>query len=524
MKKNPLISIIVPVYNVENYLFETITSVINQTYKNWELLLIDDKSNDNTLKLISFFKNKKIKVFKNKKNFGPATSRNLGLKKAKGDYIAFLDSDDIWHPKKLKLQIDFMLKNKYNFVCTNYQPFKKNFLLKIVKPKKVYNQSNFVFDTSIATSSMMLKKSVIKNSKFKSGYGFDDYIFKYKLLKSNECHTLNINLLFYRITSSSISSSKINNIKYVWNINKKVLKFKLFKNLKSLFLISIQSLKKYGFKKILANKVKRENNRNYFKNYTEDLRNAKLSNRKVSIVMPVYNAEKTLKRAINSVVSQTYKNWELIIWNDGSIDKSKNIIQQFRNTRIKYYENNCNLGQSVTRNKILSKASGYYIAFLDSDDVWHKDKLTKQIKFVEYYNLPFSFCSYYYYINNSRRLINFAPVTTYHNLLFQNYIGQSTVIYKKNLFKNYQFSANKTRMDFDFWLNILKKTGITLGLNNPLVDIYSTSSSQSKNNLRNLIYNWRMLRISQRISFFQSLYFLAYHIKNSFKKRGLLTF
>lgn len=106
----PLVSIITPVYNAQDYLEETILSVLNQTYYNWELLLIDDCSIDNSYKIIEKYlkKDRRIKYLKNDKNSGPAITRNKGIEEAKGEYIAFLDSDDLWYENKLEKQINFM--------------------------------------------------------------------------------------------------------------------------------------------------------------------------------------------------------------------------------------------------------------------------------------------------------------------------------------------------------------------------------------------------------------------------------
>ena len=113
-----LVSIITPVYNAEKYLEETILSVINQSYKNWELLLIDDCSTDKSYEIIQEYLkiDKRIKYLKNERNSGPAITRNRGLENSKGEYIAFLDSDDFWKEDKLKNQINFMKENNI-FMC-----------------------------------------------------------------------------------------------------------------------------------------------------------------------------------------------------------------------------------------------------------------------------------------------------------------------------------------------------------------------------------------------------------------------
>ena len=116
-----LVSIIMPSYNTANYIGETIQSVINQSYKNWELIIVDDCSTDNTDSVIKAINDPRIKYIKNEKNSGAAVSRNRALREARGRWIAFLDSDDLWYEEKLEKQIKFMLKKKCFFSYTNYE-------------------------------------------------------------------------------------------------------------------------------------------------------------------------------------------------------------------------------------------------------------------------------------------------------------------------------------------------------------------------------------------------------------------
>ncbi len=121
--KEKAIDIIMPNYNKGEYIDEAIKSVINQTYKNWKLFIIDDNSNDNSLKVIKKFKkNRNIEIILSKKNKGPSFCRNLGLKKSKSKFVAFLDSDDYWVKNKLKSQMNFMLKNNFHFSFTDFIP------------------------------------------------------------------------------------------------------------------------------------------------------------------------------------------------------------------------------------------------------------------------------------------------------------------------------------------------------------------------------------------------------------------
>ena len=124
MSKNVKVSIILPNFNSEKYLIKTVKSVLNQTFKNWELIIVDDNSNLNTLKVLKRFKsNKKIRIFYLKKNKGAGYCRNYAIKKSKSTYLAFVDSDDIWKKNKLKKQILFMRKNNCSFSYTNYKTF-----------------------------------------------------------------------------------------------------------------------------------------------------------------------------------------------------------------------------------------------------------------------------------------------------------------------------------------------------------------------------------------------------------------
>ena len=121
MKDFGLVSIIMPNYNSAKYVRDTINSVINQTYPNWELLFVDDCSTDDSVEIVRSFGDERIIILKNEKNSGAAVSRNYALREAKGKWIAFLDSDDQWHPEKLERQISFMIENGYDFTYTYYR-------------------------------------------------------------------------------------------------------------------------------------------------------------------------------------------------------------------------------------------------------------------------------------------------------------------------------------------------------------------------------------------------------------------
>ena len=154
--------------------------------------------------------------------------------------------------KKLSKQISFMVKNKYFFTYTNYQPFgseKKQNNLREIKSRKYFTFEKFIRNTSIATSTMIIKKSLIGNVKFSNTKICEDYFFKCQILKQVKyAYCLSENLMRYRIRKNSLQSNKIRNFYWIWYINKNYNRLNFVKNLISTFCISINSIKKYGFK------------------------------------------------------------------------------------------------------------------------------------------------------------------------------------------------------------------------------------------------------------------------------------
>ncbi len=246
------VSIILPNYNSETFVEETIESVINQTFENWKLNIVDDNSNMETKKVLEKYKNHpKINITWLKKNKGAGFCRNIAIRNSTADYIAFIDSDDIWDKEKLSKQIKFMINNNFHFTYTNYYTFKSNKknILNEVKPAKNFTFEKYIKDTSIGTSTMIIKKSLIGNTKFSKTKICEDYFFKCQILKkAKSAYCLSESLAKYRIRKNSLQSNKLKNIFWIWIINKNFNHFDIFKNLLSVIFISINSLRKYGFK------------------------------------------------------------------------------------------------------------------------------------------------------------------------------------------------------------------------------------------------------------------------------------
>tara|TARA_B100000963_G_scaffold350135_2_gene360010 strand:+ start:10826 stop:11611 length:786 start_codon:yes stop_codon:yes gene_type:complete len=255
-KFKPKISIIIPNFNKGKYIEQAIKSLINQNYKNWKALIIDDKSTDNSKKILKKYNSHpKIKIIFLKKNKGPSYCRNLGIIKSKSNFIAFLDSDDFWPKHKLSTQVNFMVKNNLSFTFTDYISFYQNEnRLKKIGVSKVPNSfdfSSFIKNSSINTSTIIIKKNLIKNIKFKNLMKHEDYIFKCEIFKKNKgliARKCIQTFAHYRILKNSRSQNKFKSVYYLWKYNKKFNGLGILKNFNSIFNISLNSIKKYGLK------------------------------------------------------------------------------------------------------------------------------------------------------------------------------------------------------------------------------------------------------------------------------------
>lgn len=226
MKKG-LVSIIMPTYNCEKYIRETIETVKSQTYVNWELIIIDDCSKDNTKQVVEEFckGDDRIKYKRMNTNQGAAMARNAGIEMAQGEYMAFLDSDDLWYKDKLEKQLKFMQDNNYNFTCTSYEKIdeKSQLLNKIFKAKKRANYNRILLDCPVGNSTVMY--NVEKLGKFEVPNirkGNDDALWL-KILKEEEyIYGLEEVLMKYRVRSNSVSSNKLQLVKYYWYKYRKI--------------------------------------------------------------------------------------------------------------------------------------------------------------------------------------------------------------------------------------------------------------------------------------------------------------
>lgn len=207
-----LVSIIMPSWNTDRFISETIQSVIAQTYTKWELLIVDDCSTDKTDEEVASFHDDRIKYFHNEKKSGAALTRNKAMREARGEWIAFLDSDDLWTPEKLEHQIEFMVKNGYSLSFTEYEKIdekSKPLGIYVSGPEKINKCKMYSYDY-IGHLTMMYSAKEFGLIQIKDIKKNNDYAIRLQLYKkSGTCaYLLKENLAKYRVRKVSISHDK----------------------------------------------------------------------------------------------------------------------------------------------------------------------------------------------------------------------------------------------------------------------------------------------------------------------------
>lgn len=222
-----LVSIITPTYNCGKYIGETIESVINQTYTNWEMIIVDDCSKDNTKETVEEYskKDSRIKYYCLEENSGAAVARTRAMQLAEGQYMAFLDSDDIWLSNKLECQIRFMKQEKHAFSCTAYEQIDEegNSLGRIIKTVSMVDYNRLLLDCPVGNSTVMYDASVmgkfeVPNIRKRN----DDALWLQMLKKEQYIWGMPDVLMRYRIRKNSISGNKLKVIKYHWILYREI--------------------------------------------------------------------------------------------------------------------------------------------------------------------------------------------------------------------------------------------------------------------------------------------------------------
>lgn len=242
---NPLVSIITPNYNAAPFLKRCFDSVLNQSYSNWELIVIDDASTDESLEIIKDYQreHEKMQCITLKENSGPAVARNKGIEQAKGDYIAFLDSDDCWLPSKLETQIQFMQKHNYRLSFSWYYSVDESFENKrLIKSNPIITYNKLLSSNYLGCLTVMYDQNALGKMYFPRLAKRQDWALWLKILRENRINAYGIEkpLAIYTRRLGSVSSNKIKLLKFNWM----VYRLEKVPLIKSVFLLKLLIIKR----------------------------------------------------------------------------------------------------------------------------------------------------------------------------------------------------------------------------------------------------------------------------------------
>ena len=220
---------------------------------------------------------------------------------------------------------------------------------------------------------------------------------------------------------------------------------------------------------------------------------------KVSVVMPAYNMERYIGAAIHSVQEQTYSNWELLVIDDGSGDSTCDIVERLakEDRRIRLIRNKKNIGVAQTRNRGFELASGKYVALLDSDDLWRKEKLARQISLAEETGADVIYCSYAIIGETGRKICDdfiVPQITDFEKCLSKIVISCSTALLSREVYKNYRFNPDYYHEDLVFWLQVLQDGLVVSGVTDVLADYRVHEGTRASNKLRTAVNRWKVYR------------------------------
>lgn len=244
----------------------------------------------------------------------------------------------------------------------------------------------------------------------------------------------------------------------------------------------------------------------------------------VSIIMPCYNAERYIAQSIESVLAQTYDNWELLITDDASTDKSVEIISKYskNDERINVLVPDEHQGIARTRNMSISRARGRFVAFLDSDDIWYPEKLEKQIKFMLENDIAFTYSSYEVIDaqgNSKNRIVKDAGVMSYKKYLKNTIICCGTVVIDREKTGHFATPIIATSEDMSLWLSIMRRGFDAYPVPGPLLKYRITPGSASSNKIKASADVWRVYRKLEKLSLLKSSVNFICYAFNAVKKR-----
>ena len=390
--KTKTISIIIPVYNVENYLRSCLDSVLSQTYKDFEVLMVNDGSTDGSGAICQDFAERDSRFhYFEKENGGLSDARNYGLDRAKGYYITFLDSDDFLFENYLEKlyqasrlsDSDILIGGYCRFDGSDFyfynDHFKSESLISFTSAQAIQVLDSMLdvpFLTFSIACGKLFKRDLFNELRFPYGKYAEDQFLIWKLyMKADKIHVFNNASYVYRMNPSGLSS--VFSLKHLDYIDALEERIRATKDLEGIDIQHSFNMYDYVLQRMLgrleehqfledADKVREKLELVKQKEYPFLLEQ---KNDLISIIVPIYNVEKYLRMCLDSIENQTYSNLEVLLIDDGSTDDSGKICQEYvaRDSRFRYIKKE-NGGASDARNFGIDRASGEYLSFVDSDD------------------------------------------------------------------------------------------------------------------------------------------------------------
>ena len=492
------VSIIVPVYNVEPYLRQCLDSVLGQTFKNFEVLLVNDGSSDSSGDICREYveKDSRFHYFE-KENGGLSDARNYGIERAQGEYLTFIDSDDFVNEKHLEnLFLASRLTNAditiggfsrfENGTFWLYPDYFSSDSLVSFTSAQAMQHLDSMFDVPFLNFSTawgkLFKRELFSELRFPYGkYAEDQFIIWKLYLKARSIYTFNVDSYVYRINKNGMSSVfSLKHLDYIEALEERI---KSTKDLEEIDINLSFNMYRYVLQRILGQleehdyideaKEVREKlelaEQGQYPFLTDEVKEIEVENggELISIVVPIYNVEKYLRMCLDSIEHQTYSNIEVLLINDGSPDSSGEICQEYvaRDSRFRYFEKE-NGGASDARNYGIERSNGKYLTFVDSDDwlslTYVEDLYQAAIRndsdtVISHYTIyNESDRNYYvhiwddYYEKNytSEELIMELPKLELNGYI---YITSWGILFKKELFNNVKFPKGKVIEDS--WTN-----------------------------------------------------------------------
>lgn len=495
--ENSKVSIIIPAYNAKKYLREAIDSALAQTYSNIEIIVINDGSKDRgqTEKIAKSYGDK-IKYYY-KENGGVSTALNYGISKMTGEYFSWLSHDDRYYPDKIEKQMKYLKKNKLlNKKVILYSDYdlmdnhSRVFATSIKDHQELVQKPEYcLLRGSINGLSLLIPKEAFQecgtfdeNLKCAQDYELWERMQKkYRFVHQEE---ILVTTRLHREQQGNTSEKMLTEGNEFWiNLIKHVPKSRKeqLEGTEYNFYSEMYDFLKTTPYELTMKYVQSEMEK------IEKEKNKELLKIKVSIIIPFYNREEAVTRAINTALNQTHKNTEIILVDDGSTDSIEAVkkIVHDNEKKIKYIKVEKNKGASHARNIGIKEATGQYVAFLDSDDCFKKEKIEEQLKEMYLKGYNFSHTSYIRNDTTTEQIIRTGLLSgnVIPTIIGGCSIATPTVMIKTKFLTDNNLKYDETMEigeDVCFYLDVLRKTKL-LGINKPLTVVNTNNNSAAYN-------------------------------------------